>query len=205
MKDTSDLCGALTRRGYNQTTPSGRPFWSQDPRPEDVRIEDLAASLARICRFNGALRDDIEIYSVAQHSILASLLVPPKFALEALLHDAAEAYLGDMIKPIKRLHPGRKELEARVDWAIRTKFGLPLELSPEVKEVDYQLVWAEHHQLQPECPEVDWGTFDARPLNVTINPMGVFECRDAFLRRFQEITYGLTSNDWIDIHLTTEE
>lgn len=109
--DTTELCGANNGRGYNQTTASGYPFWSLDPRPEDIRIEDIAAHLSRICRFGGALKEKafnaagsyefIEIYSVAQHSVLVSQRVPQEFALEALLHDAAEAYVGDMVKPVK--------------------------------------------------------------------------------------------------------
>lgn len=107
MVDTQELCGAKSRRGYNQTTASGRAFWSLDPRPEDVRIEDIAAQLARICRFGGALKPGVSFYSVAQHSVLVSYNVPEEYALEGLLHDAAEAYVGDVIKPIKSaLVPG---------------------------------------------------------------------------------------------------
>lgn len=101
MVDTQELCGAKSRRGYNQTTASGRAFWSLDPRPEDVRIEDIAAQLSRICRFGGALKPGVSFYSVAQHSVLVSYNVPEEYALEGLLHDAAEAYVGDVIKPIK--------------------------------------------------------------------------------------------------------
>lgn len=143
MVDTKELCGADTGRGFNQTTGSGKPFWSMDPRPEDVRIEDIAAHLSRICRFGGALKDSvtlcedefphggagisakIEIYSVAQHSVLVSYNVPPEYALEGLLHDAAEAYIGDMIKPIKtQLVANRDNIRDLLYCALGTKISL---------------------------------------------------------------------------------
>lgn len=120
--DTKELCGTRTARGFNQTTAHGRAFYSLDPRPEEVFIDDIAAQLSRICRFGGALKEyrevsdgrifslygvrtmteeAVETYSVAQHSVLVADHVPEPFRLRALLHDAAEAYVGDIIKPIK--------------------------------------------------------------------------------------------------------
>lgn len=188
--DTADLCGEKTDRGYNQATASGKPFWSADPRPEDVRITDIAAQLSRICRFNGAVRDDVEIYTVAQHSVLVSRALPPKFALEGLLHDAAEAYIGDMIKPIKAMHRGRKQHEQRVDAAVRAKFGLPEKMSPEVKEQDYRAVLTERRDIMPYCPDVDWGLQDAKaaPWEETIKPWGVMASRQRFLAEFHMLT-----------------
>lgn len=140
MVDTKELCGADTGRGLNQTTASGKPFWVADPRPEDVRIEDIAAQLSRICRFGGALKDGyyedwsmgidagtwvhFETYSVAQHCVLVSHNVPPAYALEGLLHDAAEAYIGDMIKPIKsQLVPDWEVIDVGLSFA-----GVPIDL-----------------------------------------------------------------------------
>lgn len=113
--NTEELCGARTERGLNQTTASGKPFWCGDPRPEDVRIEDIAAQLSRECRFGGALASHmamgsplalcpVETYSVAQHSVLVcDNVADPALKLAALLHDVAEAYCKDIPKPIKTL------------------------------------------------------------------------------------------------------
>ena len=120
--DTGKLCGVWTPRSYNQTTASGKPFWVADPRPQDIRIQDIAAHLSRLCRFGGALRDDIDHYSVAQHCVLVSWHVPTGFELEGLLHDAAEAYVGDLIKPVKMQVAGFEAVEDRVDAAIRKHF-----------------------------------------------------------------------------------
>lgn len=233
MKDTGELCGPRTDRGYNQTTASGYPFWVLDPRPEDIRIEDIAAHLSRICRFGGALREYVivpdpdsfsghgvtpvfvETYSVAQHSVLVSRNVPQEFALEALLHDAAEAYVGDVIKPIKLLlEPDWDEIaklagfgdvfaatlcfaissfsriEGRVDAAIRTKFGLPLEMSPEVKEADYRAVLTEHRDLQIDRGLVDWGFPSTEPWSERIVPVLPSVARAQFLQRFNELYEG---------------
>lgn len=234
MKDTGELCGPRTDRGYNQTTASGYPFWVLDPRPEDIRIEDIAAHLSRICRFGGALKDDVpnipplrsmvfvETYSVAQHSVLVSRNVHQEFALEALLHDAAEAYVGDVIKPIKLLlepdypkwyevarnvgisahdmdefidcaedHiPSFSRIEKRVDAAIRAKFGLPLEMSPEVKEADYRAVLTEKRDLLNDKGLVDWGIPDLPPFEERIVPVLPSVARAQFLQRFNELYEG---------------
>lgn len=185
--DTAALSGKLTERGVNQGTSSGQPFWIADPRPEDIRIEDIASQLSRICRFGGALRDDVEIYTVAQHCCLVSDHLPPELAFEGLLHDAHEAYVGDMIKPIKRqLGPDWKAAEHRVELAVRRRFGLPERMTPAVKEQDYLAVTTEHLQLQVITGLVDWGTPPA-PWPIVIEPWGVFRARAEFLRRFHAL------------------
>ena len=79
-------------------TASGKRFYLRRPTPADIDAGDVAHALAHICRFNGHTR---EFYSVAQHSILVSRLLPDELKLAGLLHDAAEAYCGDMVKPLK--------------------------------------------------------------------------------------------------------
>src|SRR5690242_720613 len=80
-------------------TYTGRAFSPLDPNPDDIVIEDIAHALSLNCRFTGHVRWH---YSVAQHSVLCSEIVPSEYALTALLHDASEAYLSDIARPIKQ-------------------------------------------------------------------------------------------------------
>lgn len=89
----------MTRRGDWMQTFSGRQFWPCDPRADEVCIEDIAHALSMQCRFAGHVR---KFYSVAEHCVRASWIVPDRFKLAALLHDAAEAYVVDLPRPIKR-------------------------------------------------------------------------------------------------------
>src|SRR5208283_3910606 len=82
-------------------TWTGRKFSLLDPQPEDVCIEDIAHALTNICRFNGHCRG---FYSVAQHSVHVADLVPTPYKLDALLHDAGEAYYGDITRPQKEIY-----------------------------------------------------------------------------------------------------
>lgn len=100
---------------------------------EDIDIEDIARSLSRQCRYNGHSKGHI---SVAEHSVWVSCAVPEKFALEGLLHDAAEAYVGDVTVPIKEMLPQFKDLEMRIWRVIAHKFDLPVILSTVVDVMD---------------------------------------------------------------------
>lgn len=188
--NTADLSGARTARGRNMSTSSGLPFWPEWPMPAEVRIEDIAAHLSRLCRFNGALRDDVEIYSVAQHSCLVSDNVPREYKLEGLLHDAAEAYLGDCIKPLKLAMPEREAWEHRVELVIRQKYGLPRTKSQQIRDADYRAVLTERRDMLPLNLSVDWGVAIAEPWPERIMPWGVFRARREFLKRFEELDYG---------------
>src|SRR5690242_11754504 len=95
----SDLSSRQPRRGDWMQTYTGRRFWPLDPRVDDIDIGDIAHHLSLVCRFAGACR---EFYSVAQHCVGVSYVCDPKDALWGLLHDAAEAYVGDMVRPLKR-------------------------------------------------------------------------------------------------------
>lgn len=101
-----------------------------DPNDTPISIQEIAASLSRLCRFGGHLREDC-FYSVASHSVFVSLLVPqgrPMLRLAALLHDAAEAYMGcDIPTPLKALFPQAKALEHRWMKRIQKHFGVKLQ------------------------------------------------------------------------------
>lgn len=90
------------------------------PEPETLHMYDIAWHLGRIIRYNGGIKQD---YTVAHHSLIMSYFVPPKYALEALLHDAGEAYMGDIIHPVKVLYPDIATDESYLTGAIMTRFG----------------------------------------------------------------------------------
>lgn len=107
------------RRGDWMQTYTGRAFWPLDPRAEELHPADIAHSLSQQCRFAGHCSS---FYSVAQHSLIVASIAPYKYRLEALLHDAAEAYLVDLPRPVKRQVEGYAETEDRLsrviaDWA----------------------------------------------------------------------------------------
>jgi 5'-deoxynucleotidase YfbR-like HD superfamily hydrolase len=116
---------------------SGRRLDLIDPSPLDIEIEDIAHGLARVARWNGQTRG-AEIFSVAQHSLLVEILslaiapeAPTAWSLAALLHDAPEYVIGDMISPFKAIIGGDyKVVESRLMSAVFIRFGLPPEPSP---------------------------------------------------------------------------
>lgn len=103
------------------TTFSGKKFSFTNPQPDQICIEDIAHSLSNICRFVGHTRNH---YSVAEHSIYVSHYVKPQNKLIGLLHDASEAYLGDVASPLKVLLPNYKELEKKVSNVIFEALGI---------------------------------------------------------------------------------
>lgn len=134
------------RKGDWIRTYSGRQFWPLDPRPEEVYLVDIAHSLSQQCRFTGHCRT---FYSVAQHSLLVADLVGPQNRLWALLHDAAEAYLCDVARPVKRdsmMRPYR-EAEEAVMRAICDDFALPYEQPEEVSVADKVMLGLEAADL----------------------------------------------------------
>jgi len=116
-----------------------------EPKPDMICIEDIAHALSHIPRFGGHLP---KFYSVAQHSRHCSDLVSKEFQLEALLHDAGEAYLGgDVPSPIKKRLPQYRAMEDRLMGVIAKKFGFRYPKSPEVKEADKKMLETEWHSL----------------------------------------------------------
>lgn len=122
--------------------------------PETVKIRDIAHALAHQCRYSGHTR---RFYSVAQHSVLCAIRVAElggdvELQLEALLHDAQEAYLQDMPRPLKespRFGQPYRAAERRAEKVIRGLYGLPKNMSDMVKLVDVQLLKVERRDLMP--------------------------------------------------------
>lgn len=111
-------------------TATGGRFWLLDPRSEDVTVEDIARHLSRICRYNGALKDGIEVYSVAQHARLISEWMeedgyPAEVCYAALHHDSPEYAVGDNTTQMKDSVPGIRKIEKGVEGPIFRALGMP--------------------------------------------------------------------------------
>jgi len=115
---------------------SGIFFILDDPRPSHIDIHDIAHCLAKIDRFGGAGSFN---YSVGLHSIIMSRIVPEEYALYGLLHDSAEAYVGDNITPMKSLIPELRAIETRILRAILEKWGLEWPMPPIMSKYDNAL------------------------------------------------------------------
>lgn len=141
-----------------------------------------------------------KFYSVAEHSVLvADYLLSaegPALAWEGLLHDATEAYLSDMIHPIKRHMTEYREIEARLDTVLRRRFGLPPEMSPQVKEADMRICITERNQLLTPPPGgwdaegVDAWRTGMAPLNIVLPCWSPEEARASFINRFTRYDLG---------------
>lgn len=137
---------------------SGRRLDLLDPTPMDIEIDDIAHGLAFVARWNGQTRGDWP-YSVAEHSLLVEAIftrmnpeIAPRWRLAALLHDAPEYVIGDMISPVKSaVGPGYRELDLRLTAAIHLRFGLPAALpapiKKSIKSADIVSAWMEATQI----------------------------------------------------------
>lgn len=162
-------------------THGGRLVDIMAPDPFLITIGDIAHALAHICRFAGHTK---EFYSVAQHSLLASVNAPPEHALAALMHDATEAYCGDLLGPLKAAMPDYREIEAGLWDAIAWKYRLPDELPAVVKEVDLRMLATEKRDVLASSVHWDFLPASIVPFDRRITPMTSRAARTTFLRQF---------------------
>ena len=174
---------------YLQTV-SGRWVNPFDPDPEQLDAGDIARALANQCRFGGHCR---VFYSVAQHSVIVSELVEQRGGdvedvFAALMHDASEAYLGDMPHPIKHRSPlgaAFKEAENHLEQVLAKHFNIKPGVT-EIKRADRALLATERKALSGEnwhWPELD----GIEPLDLEVTPWPPDEAAKAFLARFEEL------------------
>lgn len=183
---TTDMLQSPTVRrivGPTILLASGNYFDFLAPDQCEFTIDDIAHGLSHICRFAG---HSCRFYSVAQHSVLVSRHVPPEDAFAGLMHDAAEALIGDVAKPLKDMLPDYRRLEKSIEAAVFARFGVPTPLPPSVKEIDVVMLATEQRQLMRNRD--DWNyTRGRQPLDIQIPPMGPEEAKAAFLARYAEV------------------
>ncbi len=185
-----------TQRGDWMQTFRGGQFWPLDPDPAAIDIVDIAHSLSMQCRYAGHC---IRYYSVAEHSVhianhLRLIGAPVSIQMWGLLHDASEAYLVDVPRPLKPFLPGYREAERRVMAAIALRFALNPSSEPaEVKEADSRILVDEAGQNMADPPE---------PWNLTGSPLGIkLEywwpelAKEAFLQKFHLLAEAASSQE----------
>lgn len=138
-------------RGDWMQTFTGRRFYPLDPRSDEIDPADIAHALSLLCRYGGHVD---RFYSVAEHCVLMSEWVgqqSPEHALAALLHDATEAYVVDVPRPLKRQLPEYRAIEDAVWFAVASRFGVDPELPPVVHEADDRILLSERNALMPRA------------------------------------------------------
>lgn len=167
------------------TFTGGFYFDLENPDPERILINDIAQGLSNTCRFAGQCR---EFYSVAQHSVHVSELVPRWDALAALLHDAQEAYIHDITRPLKQLLPDYRDIEKVLERTIAERFDLCWPLPPSVKDADLVMLATEQRDLMPPHADTWYCLRGIVPRHDPIIPWTPHQARYQFLRRFYELT-----------------
>lgn len=162
-----------------------------NPSATDFDIGLIAHALSNICRYGGHSR---KFYSVAEHSVLVSRVVPDDLALVGLLHDASEAFVGDMPSPLKKMCQSYRTIENRVQEAIANQFNLPYPFPHDVHVADKRVYLAERKQIT-DAEDKLWHT-EYTPAEVTVTGMPPKDAKNFFLSRYEELTRG-TGNELV--------
>ncbi len=170
-------------------TYEGHKFNYRDDAIDTIDIADIAHALSNNCRYTGHVK---RFYSVAEHCVWASTIVPPQFALEGLLHDASEAYLSDMASPVKQFLVDYKTEEDKIMARIARKFNLAegFHKLPEIKLADLRMLKSEAKALMRNVVDEEWGFADVEP-GVQPHCFSPDAAKMMFLMRYMELTNGL--------------
>jgi uncharacterized protein len=165
-----------------------KKFYIENPKLEDICIEDIAHALSMICRFTGHTK---EFYSVGTHSLYVSKMCSKENQLYGLLHDATEAYIQDLNRSVKQMDQlaGYREIEHNLHKTICNKFGLQ-EIEPaEVKAVDTKMLATEALQFMSPLHK-DWSKQGINAFDIVIEAASPKTAEHLFLARFYELTDG---------------
>lgn len=174
----------MSNRGSWMQVYTGGQFFPLDPLPEEVHILDIAHSLSKLCRYNGHCE---RFYSVAEHSVYVSLVVEERHALVALMHDAAEAYVADVPRPLKKHLIDHGWIEDGVWRAIARRFDLPETIPQAVWDADDSVLLAEAEQILKPHP----APWDVRgvPADIKIACLPPDQAASLFLSRFAALNF----------------
>jgi 5'-deoxynucleotidase YfbR-like HD superfamily hydrolase len=168
------------------STYNGDFFDFDHPESFDFDVETIAHALSNICRYGG---HSSKFYSVAEHSVLVSRVVPSHLAMCGLFHDASEAFVGDMPSPLKAMCPDYRAIEERVHKEIATQFGLPYPFPPDIKYADKAVYKAERLQIT-SVDDTIWH-IDIPPADVMVTGMDPKNAKQFFLSRYRELSKQL--------------
>ena len=180
-----------TRRGDWMQTYTGRQFWPLDPRPSEIDITDIAHSLGMACRYAGHV---LQFYSVAEHCVLLcrwleSCGEPAEVQLAGLLHDATEAYLVDVPRPVKPHLSEYRKFETRLWYAVAARFNISAHVPDIVHFADSAILADEQRQNMAPC-SVQWD-LPYGALDIELQFWSPARAKAEFLAEFERLTGGL--------------
>lgn len=169
---------------------SGSYFDFVEPKPDQFTFGDIAGALAKICRFGGQCP---YFYSVAEHSVICAKIaigdgLPIEFQRAALMHDAAEAFVGDIVKPLKIMLDEFKNIETLVEWTIAEKFRIDFTTTKEaVREIDHAVLIGERKALFGGDGVVWFGENEVRKLDLNLERLSWARAEVEFTRMAQRL------------------
>lgn len=173
---------------YRLTLVSGQNLDPMNIQESDIQIEVIAHALAGVCRYNGHTADhkgDPIHYSVAQHCVLLSQHVPEHLRKAALLHDASEAFCGDLIAPYKQFLPEFTHIEEGILRTIFNRYNVPFELLDEIHEYDKGISISEMAVLLPHIDSHLYKT--GKDLTITVEPWSAVLSKAAYMMQFYRL------------------